>query len=313
MKHIFRILLFIFCIINFSIAQEIAQEITQGTELKLESHPETDFREKIADSIADSIADDYETLDRDYVQFEITQNSPSINFSILKSYENLVKMLKSKYYSLLSWSLHTRRVNLQIENYDRKLKFGRWINDPNDNTCLNTRALVLQRDSTKNVIFKDSNHCAVASGNWNDPYTGQTFRSSADIQIDHFVPLKNAYMSGAYKWNFKTRCLYANFLGSEYHLLSVNGTQNMKKGDRAPDKYIPPNSDYVCTYIKNWLSIKFLWGLKMSATEADAVAASIKNNHCNTSSLYISDSEILRQSQFYQETLDLCEKLKVPQ
>ena len=83
----------------------------------------------------------------------------------------------------------------------------------------------------------------------------------------------------------------------------------MKKGDRAPDKYIPPNSEYTCTYIKNWLSIKFLWGLKMTTTEAEAVATAIKDNHCNARSLYISDREIFRQSQFYKETIDLCEKL----
>ena len=83
----------------------------------------------------------------------------------------------------------------------------------------------------------------------------------------------------------------------------------MKKGDRAPDKYIPPNPEYTCTYIKNWLSIKFLWGLKMSRTEADAIATSIKENNCDASSLYISDHEILRQSQFYRESIDLCEKL----
>ncbi len=289
MKLIFRILLFTACIILGTASCGWTAELT-------------------SENLKDQAVTEYETLEKEYVKFEISENS-TISISILKSFENLIKLIRSKYYSLLNWSAHTRRSDLQIENYDRKLQFGRWINDANDETCYNTRALVLIRDSEKDVIFKENNHCSVAAGHWNDPYTGQVFKTSEDIQIDHFIPLKNAYMSGAYKWNFKTRCLFANFLGSDYHLLSVNGTQNMKKGDRSPDKYIPPNSEYTCTYIKNWLSIKFLWGLRMTTSEAQAIATTIKNNHCSARSLYISDREIIRQSRFYQETIDLCERL----
>lgn len=269
----------------------------------------------LTSSIADEIpisqdALKHEILEKDYIKIEISEDhTGGLEVTILKPLSSLLKILKVKYYSLLNWTQHSRQSDLQIESYDRTLKFGRWINDPNDEACFNTRALVLIRDSVRQVEFKDSNHCSVASGKWNDPYTGQAFKSSEDIQIDHFIPLKNAYMSGAYKWSFRARCLYANFLGSDYHLLSVNGSQNMSKGDRAPDRYIPPNSEYTCTYIKNWLSIKFLWGLKMTAPEAEAIAASIKNNHCNARNLYISQREILRQSQFFKENIDLCEKL----
>lgn len=290
MKLFLRILLFTTCIITATHSVGFADE-----ELVLSDETQTQLA-------------NYEQLDNDYVQFEVSTDS-TISISILKSINNLVKIIQAKYYSLLNWSSHKRTRNLYIENYDRKAKFGRWINDPKDETCYNTRALVLIRDSHGEVLFKDNNHCSVAAGDWNDPYTGQRFNSSQDIQIDHLVPLKNAYVSGAYKWNFKTRCLYANFMGSNYHLLSVNGSQNMRKGDKAPDKYMPPNPEYACTYIKNWLTIKFLWGLRMTAKESQAIASAISENHCNTRMMYISNSEILRQSKFYQETIDLCEKL----
>lgn len=249
-----------------------------------------------------------EVLERDYVQLNIAEDTAS-TISIFKTFESLVRLLQSKYYSLLKWSLHSRNRDLVIENYDRISKFGRWINDPNDGACYNTRAIVLMRDSNKEVIFKENNKCSVAAGSWNDPYTGQSFDSSTDIQIDHLVPLKNAYLSGAHKWNFKTRCLYANFLGSNSHLLSVNASQNMKKGDRAPDKYMPPNNNYTCTYIKNWLTVKFLWGLRMTTSESQAILTAIKQNNCNLRSFYLTDKEILRQSRFYQDSVDLCDRL----
>lgn len=255
-----------------------------------------------------SASEDYELLDKTYVQLELSKDN-STSISIIKSINSIIKIIQSNYYSLLNWRIYSRNSQLKIENYDRKLQFGRWINDPYDETCFNTRAMVLLRDSEREVVFKDTNHCMIDSGRWNDPYTGQNYKAATDIQIDHFVPLKNAYLSGAYKWNFKTRCLYANYLGSNYHLLSVNSTENMRKGDRGPEKYIPPNPEYTCTYIKNWLSIKFLWGLRMTPSEAEAVATAIKNNNCDPRKFRISDYEILRQSKFYQSTIDLCEKL----
>ncbi len=246
-----------------------------------------------------------EILERQYVQFELNDNTPT-NISIMRSFELLVRVIKSKSYSLLNWSSRSRSGSLEIANYDRTGQFGRWANDRDDDTCFNTRAKVLIRDSDRGVVLKEDNHCAVESGHWNDPYTGDVFTSPADIQIDHVVPLKNAYLSGAYRWNFKSRCLYANYLGEDFHLMSVNSTQNMKKGDRSPDKYMPPNAKFTCTYLKNWLSIKFLWGLRMTITEAQAITQLIKDNHCNLNRYRISSAEIMKQSRFVQEKMELC-------
>lgn len=287
MKLFLRILLFISCITITHFSRSFAIE---------------------SPTPAVTATTDFETLEKNYVQLELSTDN-SVNISIIKSLNSIIKLIQVKYYSLLNWRTIARHGSLEITNYSRILNFGTWINDPNDETCYNTRALVLLRDSDKAVVFKENNHCSVDSGHWNDPYTGEVFTETKDIQIDHVVPLKNAYMSGAYRWDFKTRCHYANYLGLDYHLLSVNGSQNMKKGDRAPDKYMPPNSAYTCTYLKNWLSIKFLWGLKMTESEAVAISTAIKDNNCNTRSFRMSDREILSQARFFQDTVDLCEKL----
>lgn len=288
MKLFLRILLFTLCIANVSLTTSFA-----------------------TDSDAVAVASPQpELLEKTYVSLELANEDASVSLSIVKSFNSIVKVVQNKYYSLLNWHKYSRRSDsLEVPNYDRKLQFGRWINDPNDDTCYNTRAKVLVRDSDKEVIFKDSNHCVVEAGRWNDPYTGGTFTESKDIQIDHFVPLKNAYLSGAYKWSFRARCLYANYLGNDFHLLSANGSQNMKKGDKGPDKYIPPNPEYTCTYLKNWLSVKFLWGLKMTEAEADSVVKAISDNNCNTQKFRMTYHQIMTQAEFAQDNMDLCEKI----
>lgn len=251
----------------------------------------------------------YEVLESTYVQIEIpTRDYPS-TISILRSLDKIYNLIEEKYYSLLNWKMYTRPEGQKIPNYDRKAQFGTWIDNPKDEHCYNTRAVVLMRDSNKKVSFDPEDNCIVSTGHWKDDYTGQVFTNREDVQIDHFVPLKNAYMSGAYRWGPQARCLYANYLGNNFHLKAVNGTENMRKSDKSPDKYLPPNKAYTCTYLKNWLSVKFLWGLRMTAAEAKAIALSLKENNCNLHSFKMSARDILNQSRFANENIDLCDEV----
>ena len=249
-----------------------------------------------------------EILDREYVSLNLSNDS-AVSLSILDTAKNLTESLATKFHSLLNWQSHRRSGSLEVNNYHRTAQFGRWINDPNDTVCFNTRAKVLVRDSVKNVNFKDNNRCVVQNGAWNDPYTTSTIKESRDVQIDHLVPLKNAYLSGAHRWSFRARCLYANYLGTEFHLLSVDGIENMKKGDRTPDSYMPPNQEYSCTYVRNWLAVKMLWGLTMSTTEAEAIHQVILDNKCNLTEFRVSKKELEFQNQFEKDNIDLCEKI----
>ncbi len=283
MKLFLRMLIFILCIYTApSFALETTPSLTQPEE--------------------------FEVLENAYAQIEIPTQFPT-RISLLQSIERLMNLVREKYYSLLNWNSYTRTRTLQIPKYRREEQFGRWINDPDDGTCFNTRAIVLMRDSKKEVSFADNNKCNVMTGSWNDDYTGETFTKREDIQIDHFVALKNAYISGAYRWNFKARCLYANYLGNDFHLKSVNASQNMRKGDRAPDKYMPPNTEYTCRYLKNWLSVKFLWGMRMTAPEATFIYEALREQKCNLGNFKISAREILRQNAFAHENSELCEAL----
>ena len=89
--------------------------------------------------------------------------------------------------------------------YDRDL-FNHWITI--SGTC-NARETVLKRDGT-NVVT--SSACASTSGNWYSDYDGLTFTVSSEVDIDHMVPLKEAWVSGARSWTNAQREAFANDL-----------------------------------------------------------------------------------------------------
>lgn len=190
------------------------------------------------------------------------------------------------------------------EAYNRKVHFGTWILDP-DGSCMNTRGKVLVRDTHKTVSF-NANGCTVSKGEWLDPYTAKTFTAASDIQIDHLVPLKNAYMTGAHEWDYQKRCLYANYLGNNFHLLSVYGKENLHKSDKSPSGYMPPNANYKCQYLKEWLEVKVIWSLRVTPKEAEAIKNIYTSENCKTNDFLIANSEIKAQRQFMADHADLC-------
>lgn len=193
--------------------------------------------------------------------------------------------------------------------YNRKAQFGSWIKDRNDGTCMDTRGKVLVRDSKTTVTYRP-NGCTVATGDWDDPYSGKHFESASDIQIDHFVPLKNAYMTGGFEWNQKKRCLYANYLGNEFHLISVSGRENLRKSDNSPGQYMPSSKEYACTYLKQWLEVKVIWGLRLTPKEVTAVQTRVNENSCDRTNFIVSSDFLKDQRRFMTSNADLCANVK---
>lgn len=214
--------------------------------------------------------------------------------------------LQARVYSLIEFIHHNEVYGDVSEPYKRDKHFGTWIRDPHDNSCYNTRAKVLIRDSSSKVTFA-RNGCTVASGNWEDPYTGREHTRASDVQIDHFVPLKNAYISGAYRWSSQRRCLYANYMGNNFHLLSVNGKENTTKSDRTPEGYMPPQRSYQCQYLVQWLKTKLIWSLGLTPPEKETVLNLVRENHCSISDFKYSEQELMGQRRFISENMDLCQ------
>ncbi len=262
-----------------------------------------------------AIVDDFYTIDEAQSAFAPVVQSPGQSpqsdprsMSPLEALPNhqIMEYARAMAVSLLHWTYHDQTASHPVMKYERKFHFGRWINDPNDQTCYNTRARVLIRDSETQVSFKDTNHCVVATGQWADPYAGDILHESKQIQIDHMVPLKNAYISGAWEWSFQTRCTYANYMGNKFHLITASGHENMSKGDGTPERYIPPNQTYRCEYLENWLKIKLIWKLKMARGEVDAIRQAIQDSGCDASKFRMSNLELKRQRQLIYENSDNC-------
>ena len=152
--------------------------------------------------------------------------------------------------------------------YDRT-QFGRWIDADGD--CQNTRHEVLIEESLIPVTFKTSRQCFVTSGQWHDPYTGRVFTDPSLLDVDHVVPLKEAFDSGAKEWSRDKMVRYFNDLEHKDHLIAVDRSANRSKGARDPARWLPPNQDYHREYIRIWQKIKKDWGLSSDPEEARVI------------------------------------------
>lgn len=207
-----------------------------------------------------------------------------------------------------NWVRHPGDPPQTSKEYNRVQDFGKWIDDPSDDTCYNTRAKVLVRDSVGNTSVSDANECLINEGRWKDPYTGATLTLAADVQVDHMVPLKNAYISGAWKWSGAKRCAYANFMGNDFHLLSVDATENMSKSDKSPEGYLPSNKRYICTYLLNWLKVKTIWSLTMTPPEVKAIKDAMSDYKCEASKFVMTKPELDRQRNKIRDYQSLCQR-----
>ncbi|MEU1237857.1 HNH endonuclease family protein [Micromonospora aurantiaca] len=147
--------------------------------------------------------------------------------------------------------------------YSRDL-FPHWITITG--TC-NTREQVLKRDGTSVVV--DSS-CAATSGRWYSPYDGATWYAASDVDIDHVVPLAEAWRSGADSWTTSRRQSFANDL-TRPQLIAVTDNVNQSKGDQDPSTWQPPLTSYRCTYSKMWITVKYNWSLTLQSSEKSAL------------------------------------------
>ena len=146
-------------------------------------------------------------------------------------------------------------------DYSRK-DWKHWTDEDKD--CQDARQEVLIEESSTAVVFEDEKRCRVESGTWVDPYTGDTFTDPGLLDVDHVVALKDAYLSGSYLWGAFRRELFANDLTNSQSLRAVYLGANRSKGSRGPDEWLPPNPNFRCQYIEEYLGIKQVWELKSS-------------------------------------------------
>lgn len=149
--------------------------------------------------------------------------------------------------------------------YDRSL-FVHWI-DADGDGC-DTREEVLISESR--TMARVGSSCSVR-GSWRSAYDGVTTTRASSLDIDHLVPLKEAWDSGAWSWTSARRQGYANDLGDARTLRAVSAALNRSKGDRDPGEWLPPLVTFRCTYATEWVAVKLRWHLSVDTIERTAL------------------------------------------
>lgn len=146
-----------------------------------------------------------------------------------------------------------------------RTKFGDgWANQGHG--C-NTREAVLKAQGSN---VRTDRQCRALSGSWVSPYDAQTYTSAAKLQIDHVVPLGEAWAAGAWSWSDAQRLAFANNL-ADPELLAVTARLNEQKGDRRPDQWKPPLASFWPTYAADWIAVKAKFHLTVTAPEKAAL------------------------------------------
>ncbi|WP_307816132.1 HNH endonuclease family protein [Myceligenerans indicum] len=157
------------------------------------------------------------------------------------------------------------------DGYDRD-EFGTAWKDVDHNSC-DTRNDILARD-LENLEYTEGDSCQISSGTLEDPYTGDEIDfergpHSGDVQIDHIVALKNAWVTGAYAWDQEEREQIAN---DPLNLVASDGPANMGKGADDTSEWLPDNGSYRCEYVAAQVAVKIKYDLWVTQDEHDAMA-----------------------------------------
>ena len=142
--------------------------------------------------------------------------------------------------------------------YSREL-FRHWTVAGSDGCDAREEVLIAERVSGSVV------GCRVVGGRWRSLYDGVVTSNSSGFDVDHMVPLKEAWDSGAWRWSARTREDYANDLGYAHSLVAVSASSNRSKSDRDPTEWLP--SVGRCAYAKYWIGVKYRWRLSVNPAE----------------------------------------------
>ncbi|MEU4371504.1 HNH endonuclease family protein [Micromonospora chersina] len=164
--------------------------------------------------------------------------------------------------------------------YSRDL-FPHWI-DADGDGC-NTRNEVLYAEATTKPTI--SGTCTLSGGRWYSYYDNAYWTLTGDLDIDHMVPLAEAWDSGARNWTTSRRQAYANDLGDSRALAAVTDNVNQAKGDQDPATWMPPYASARCRYIGEWVAVKLRWRLTVDSAEKSALTSWANNCPATTISV----------------------------
>lgn len=150
--------------------------------------------------------------------------------------------------------------------YDRTL-FRHWVDADGDGCSTRNEVLISEADDPVTVGAS----CALSGGRWYSYYDGVSQTSASALDIDHMVPLAEAWDSGARSWTAATRQAYANDLGDTRSLVGVTAGENRSKGDQDVSTWLPAREQ--CRYLREFVAVKLRWRLTVDSAERSAMTS----------------------------------------
>jgi hypothetical protein len=148
--------------------------------------------------------------------------------------------------------------------YDRAL-FRHWVDADGDGCDTRREVLVSEADDPVTV----GSSCSLSGGRWFSYYDRVSWTDTSRIDIDHMVPLAEAWDSGARSWTSSRRELFANDLADYRTLVGVTDSVNQAKSDRDPAQWMPTYDR--CRYLREWVAVKLRWRLSVDTGERAAL------------------------------------------
>jgi len=172
--------------------------------------------------------------------------------------------------------------------YDRD-KFNHWIDADRDG-CDTRREVLIQEARIKPKV---GSGCSFTGGKWFSYYDRKTTRDSSTFDLDHLVPLAEAWDSGARRWNADTRKRFANDLADKRSLVAVTASSNRSKSDQDPADWMPHKA-VRCRYVREWVAVKTRWKLTVDRPEKRALLR--KARSCKNVVVKVRTAKVVRQS-----------------
>lgn len=177
-------------------------------------------------------------------------------------------------------------VAAEVRNgYDRD-KFHLWIDADHDGCDTRNEVLIAEAVTDPTV----GSSCTLTGGRWFSYYDRLYTTDPSSFDIDHMVPLAEAWDSGARTWTSGTRELYANDLGDRRALVAVTAHANRSKSDRDPAEWLPTYSK--CRYVRQWVAVKIRWHLTVDRAEKQTVVT--KADSCANVTLTVKKATVVQ-------------------
>jgi hypothetical protein len=150
--------------------------------------------------------------------------------------------------------------------YDRDL-FRHWVDADGDGCDTRDEVLISEADDPVSV----GSSCSLSGGRWYSYYDGVSQTNASALDIDHMVPLAEAWDSGASAWSAATREAYANDLGDTRSLVGVTAAENRSKSDQDIAEWLPAKER--CRYLREFVAVKIRWRLSVDSAEKTAMSS----------------------------------------